>query len=1590
MNKTGLQLENIRLQLLDLGLRGNTMLHFAPRGSKYVSVVDEKSASVFDILVTQGKSMSFLARPSIYNEEGEILSDNQKSEGCEKLPPLEEYLAKTKGDDRFSDLDLQTSLSGEQLDVRLLKIENEAKTIFQEKGIDVLYLSLGFLQWFDDKNSSKKRFAPLVLLPVELIRKGAGKGFKLKYTGMELSSNETLYTKLENDYKIKLPLLNDFVDEKVDLTGYFESISLLLKEKSRWGILHDKIELGFFSFGKFQMYKDLDPEVWPKGKGLSDHSLLNALFDTGFEKDGELLDYESSSDLAKLLKEPDSLHFVKDADSSQTEAVLGVLKGANIVIQGPPGTGKSQTITNLIAEALMQNKKILFVAQKLTALEVVKNRLDQASLGDSVLELHSHKSRPSDVVNSIREAIYQAVPEVPDRSEERNRLKNSRQELDKYVLAVSTPISQTGVNYVQALGRFISHSKYMDGVDAQPLDYSHFSDLNKNEISKLDVDLKALVSHMESMGVPSPNVFADIGITEVSPIFQEKVKRILNLGLELLEKIKEKSSWLAQELQLNDVDNFSQMEMLALATQRSIDAPRLEGVMVNTGDWTERSQNIEQALNAGDKASSIRKDLERYFLPQAFSRESQSILIEIRGGLLGRTGKWWRFLSHPYRKAKTSLQNYSKEQLPKNSALYLKWTDNLLEVIEQEKILETYSSLLSVLFGVQWQEKNSDWNVLKELAVWVFQLYEQIGKGELPDSLKSLFHGGSDFSHLQKDLNVFREYLNRWDSWIRELSETLLLNPDAQILNKSLGLVCAKGFLDEWSASLNDLYATAHLNRLIKNFRDSGYDELANSAKMWRFKPEKFYHFVWYHFWAGAVDSCYARFDQLKHFDRVAHEGLIQEFKGLDFQSFSFAQEALVEKLYELLPNKYAPGEMEILRREMNKKRRLLPVRKLLSNAGNAIQKAKPVFMMSPMSVATFLPPGKIEFDIVIFDEASQVTVPDSIGAIARAKQAVVVGDSKQMPPTNFFSRSIEVDDEDLEENFTAEIESVLGLFLAQGAPEKMLQWHYRSRHDSLIFTSNNEFYGGRLKVFPGSGAFSDASGLEMIHLPDTYYEPGTSRRINKKEAKIVAEAVLKHIKESPHLTLGVVAFSMSQKEAVLMEVEILRRQNPELESFFSSSHLDEPFFVKNLENVQGDERDVIFISVGYGKTQQGRFSRNFGPINKPGGERRLNVLISRAKQSMKVFSNFTADDLKTDEKSPRGVCVLKAFLKYAQTREYVLPQETGREMDSPFEEAVYQSVLNLGYEVVPQVGSQGFFIDLAVRDPRKPGRYLLAIECDGASYHSSANARDRDRLRQAVLEGLGWKFHRIWSTDWFRNSSQEVKRIKERIDKEMAIPLDEYKPESMKKDLTISPEITRIELVSSKPEPKLYKVADLTCFSKWKYRYNDFSQIPSDSLLKAIKKIIQEESPVGIKIITLRLLALAGVSRTGSKIRKRIKELVYKCSCNENIQLKQGFFTVSDLDVKVRSRRELPAAERKLELISPQEIKKGILEVVKDAMSIELDECISEIANRLGFKRVTAQMTNDFKTHLYDLINSKKVDVVDDRLVLGEVFKAE
>ena len=453
--------------------------------------------------------------------------------------------------------------------------------------------------------------------------------------------------------------------------------------------------------------------------------------------------------------------------------------------------------------------------------------------------------------------------------------------------------------------------------------------------------------------------------------------------------------------------------------------------------------------------------------------------------------------------------------------------------------------------------------------------------------------------------------------------------------------------------------------------------------------------------------------------------------------------------------------DLALIQHEISKQKQHIPIRQLLLRAGEAIQALKPCFMMSPMSVAQFLAPGLIHFDLVVMDEASQLRPEDALGAIARGTQLVVVGDPKQLPPTSFFQRALD-DEEDLDEKtIAAEGESILDIALGRYQPVRRLRWHYRSQHHSLIAFSNQEFYDGDLIVFPSAYHEHPDLGVKFIPVQAIY-----ENRRNAIEAQRVVEAILEHIAVHPGDSLGVVTMNFEQRE-LIEELLDARLANDSFSTTWieGRDETPEPFFIKNLENVQGDERDAIFISVTYGKDAQGNIFQRFAGVNSATGQRRLNVLITRAKKRTVVFSSLDADQIQVGPGTPWGVKALKGYLDYAKKGISSQPEVSpGAEPSNEHEAAIGYVLRENGYDVVPQVGVSGYFIDLAVRHPGKPGTFLLGIEFDGKSYHSGRSARDRDRLRQMTLERQGWKIHRIWSTDWFKNRDAEVDRLLKRV----------------------------------------------------------------------------------------------------------------------------------------------------------------------------------------------------------------------------------
>lgn len=507
----------------------------------------------------------------------------------------------------------------------------------------------------------------------------------------------------------------------------------------------------------------------------------------------------------------------------------------------------------------------------------------------------------------------------------------------------------------------------------------------------------------------------------------------------------------------------------------------------------------------------------------------------------------------------------------------------------------------------------------------------------------------------------------------------------------------------------------------------------------------------------------------LRDFFGREHDERIERFRDVDDKLAGLSRRIIRARLAAGIPRDQAQqdapkSEVGLLRREIAKKGRHIPVRQLLGRIPNLLPRLKPCVLMSPLSVAQYLEPSHETFDLVVFDEASQIPVWDAIGAIARGKQLIVVGDPKQLPPTNFFNSSGD-DDDDLAPEEFKDLESILDELMTHGLRHKRLQWHYRSRHEGLIAFSNRQYYENDLLTFPSPE--TALGGVKFRHLPDARYDKGKSRT-NRLEAEALVQYLVARLRDPDAVrrSYGVVTFSLAQQQLVENLVDEERRKHPEIEVHFGDEPPveGEPVFVKNLESVQGDERDVILFSICYGPDETGRVSMNFGPLNRDGGERRLNVAVTRAKHEIVVFSGLRPEQIDLTRTRARGVRDLKHFLDYAERGPKALvaaaAASANGEPDSEFEQMVAERLRKEGFDVDHQVGCSGYRIDLGVLDPSKQGRYLLGIECDGATYHRAATARDRDKLRQSILEGLGWTFYRIWSTDWWHDSEKEMQKL--------------------------------------------------------------------------------------------------------------------------------------------------------------------------------------------------------------------------------------
>lgn len=706
---------------------------------------------------------------------------------------------------------------------------------------------------------------------------------------------------------------------------------------------------------------------------------------------------------------------------------------------------------------------------------------------------------------------------------------------------------------------------------------------------------------------------------------------------------------------------------------------------------------------------------------------------------------------------------------------------------------------------------------------------------------------------------------------------------------------------------------------------------------------------------------------------------IVEDFRRLDERVIELAAARVIRACNERRP-RTSLGPAGIIQREGMKQRKHMPIRDLFARAGPVVQALKPCVMMTPLTVSQFLPPG-FRFDVVIMDEASQVRPADAVNCMYRGDQLIVAGDEQQLPPTSFFDAAFGDTDDAYDEEEFDEFESILKLCLGSGGLRRLpLKWHYRSQHEALILYSNHSFYEGRLISYPGAVHAADDLGVELFHVPDGVYRRGTSRD-NPREAEVVvdrmmhwAEWSLAHPKNA--VTIGVVAFSEAQASAIEVELDRRRQLRPDLDVFFVEDDRLDGYFIKNLENVQGDERDVMIFSIGYGRDENGKFTMSFGPINRAGGYRRLNVAITRARRRVEVVSSVRADQFTHSERE--GVRHLQRYLDFAARGESALALEvadSGLDVESPFEDEVLRVIRSWGHDATPQVGSAGYRIDIGVRHPIEVGRYALGIECDGAMYHSSRVARDRDRLRQEVLEGLGWRLHRIWGTSWYRDRQGQEQLLRDAIEAAIAGQPPAPRKGRFDPQPTWTEDVYEIVSVDGRPSwAEQYVVSSPNPPSTWGEMHDYAAQ---SDLRRMIEEVVAVEGPVAREVVLRRVREAWGVGRAGSRIRAAFDEAVKTLrSRGRVVESEKGFLMMEGADptrVRVPDADD-PTTRRAIAEVPVSELRAAILGIVGDAIHAGRDELTFAVARLYGWNRRGTDISTALERAVTYLLQMKRL----------------
>lgn len=1450
------RLERWQRKLLDLSLR-NSMLNYKAGGKRYVpfqivkpEILEDRLAEGLRFRIEAGYD-GIADDPRVQSEQGEDI----KKELLHKMAC-----------DRFDQNVLITPLKKSELEGRLVTLFRSARSALEEGGANTLYLAFGFLTWRPPGRKEPCK-APLVLVPARLERTSVKSGFTLSAGDDEPRFNLTLLELLRKDYG--MTALDGFAHELftdehgLDIDRLWRTVQTAVKDIPGWEVT-PAVGLGLFSFAKYLMWRDLANHA----NVLRQNSVIAHLLEPGgaFPVEPPFVKAEALDDELPAQRTFCPLN----ADSSQLAAIASAARNKDFVLIGPPGTGKSQTIANMVAQCLAEGKTVLFVAEKAAALNVVQRRLKAIGLGDFCLELHSNRANKTNVYSRLAAAV-QALPDAgSDWAAETARLERLRRRLNDYVHTLHHPYPN-GLTVYTAAGT-IAASGHLPPVELSwPAPDAH----DKAAYAQL-VDMTEQLERQSPEGLRlGATSLRAVARREWSPLWEQNMFSALAGWREACLRVQNSAHAARRHLDLPfaDAPGTTRHALMAVV-ELLLSAHARPWGFAAAPDAGEHAARLGEGLGLLDRMAGLRASLSVPYTDAALSMDIPALQA------LWDTAQhvWWPKRLFARRKLLKILRAVSSPSAKPDCGRDIALLADMRDIAAHIQALYEGSSTVPVL----WRGLASERQELRAALDFATRFQSCLaGLADSPahwqtlcQTLSPVLNEGNPMLSLEAPCGTA---LAQWLADAREVRDQA---GRARELAESgedwtlLGPQDALALCDDLMKHKTDWRTWTSWRRTEIDAEALGLGPLLTALYQGLLKPE---HCV------EAFKANYARWwlpqvvenlDTIKHFMASEHEKTINDFTLLD----GHIRKLTSRYIHGFLRSQHhlaamPPAEYNILQHELAKKKRHMPIRALLQRIPHLLTQLTPCLLMSPLSIAQYLK-ADATFDVVIFDEASQIPVWDAVGAMARGKRVIVVGDSKQLPPTNFFQKTDDADT-DTDTVDESDLESILDECLGAGVPRLPLRWHYRSRHESLIAFSNHQYYDNQLVTFPAPAG--DAQAITFTNTGGVYDRGGS--RTNPVEARAVVRDLVRRVHTpgfaEKGLSLGVVTFNLQQQTLIEDMLDAERRQDPLLEGFFSQDR-EEPLIVKNLENIQGDERDIMYFSIGFAPDAAGRMTANFGALNKEGGERRLNVAVTRARSELHIFCSIEPDQIPFDKTSAQGVHDLRLFLEYARNGIGVLAREIKGSLggyESPFEEAVARALAVKGWQVRPQIGVSAYRIDLGVIDPDAPGRFLAGVECDGFTYHRSATARDRDILRESVLRGLGWDIVRVWSLEWWHDPAGATRKLdmalRALLERRRANSVEDAArtaalPGSGQTDTPSVPPLLQVE--APLPAAENFAAPARAVFAE-----NLAEQTEQNRRNAVIAAVIDEFAPIHELALARMVAQRLGMGRAGAKLKEQI-----------------------------------------------------------------------------------------------------------------------